>query len=63
MYVVRLRQGFVTALLHMHSGDRWRVYIPYQLGYNTTEKTGIPAYSTLIFDLALIDFTPSRPDA
>ena len=49
--------GFTTALLYMHRGDRWRVYIPYQQGYKTTEKTGIPIYSTLIFDIALIDFT------
>lgn len=51
--------GFTTALQHMHRGDRWRIYVPYQLGYNKTEKTGIPIYSTLIFDLALVDF--SRP--
>ena len=49
--------GFTTILQHMHRGDRWRVYIPYQLGYNTTKKDNIPAYSTLIYDLALIDFT------
>lgn len=52
-----LVDGFTTALLHMHRGDRWRIYIPYQLGYNMTSKTGIPIYSTLIFDIALIDFT------
>ena len=49
--------GFTTILQHMHRGDRWRVYIPYQLGYNTTKKDNIPVYSTLIFDIALIDFT------
>lgn len=49
--------GFTTVLQHMHRGDRWRVYIPYQLGYNKTEKTKVPIYSTLIFDIALIDFT------
>jgi len=49
-------EGFTTALMQMHRGDRWRVYIPYQLGYNAVVKTGIPAYSTLIFDLALVDF-------
>ena len=56
-----LTAGFVdgktTILQHMHRGDRWRVYIPYQLGYNTTKKDNIPVYSTLIFDIALIDFT------
>ena len=49
--------GITTILQHMHRGDRWRVYIPYQLGYNTTKKDNIPVYSTLIFDIALIDFT------
>jgi len=52
-----LVDGFTTALLHMHRGDRWRVYIPYQLGYNATVQTGVPAYSTLIFDITLIDFS------
>ena len=51
--------GFSTALQHMHRGDRWRVYIPHQLGYGSTPKTGIPAYSTLIFDLTLVDFSPA----
>ena len=48
--------GFATALQHMHIGDQWRIYIPHQLGYGTTAKSSIPAYSTLIFDLVLIDF-------
>ena len=45
--------GFSTALQHMHIGDRWLVYIPYQLGYGTTGSSSIPAYSTLVFDIAL----------
>lgn len=47
--------GFATALLNMHEGDRWTVYIPYQLGYGTTQSSSssIPAYSTLIFDITL----------
>ena len=48
--------GFTTALLNMRPGDRWRVYIPYQLGYNLTAKTNVPVYSTLVFDLAMIQF-------
>ncbi|MBR1388212.1 MAG: FKBP-type peptidyl-prolyl cis-trans isomerase [Prevotella sp.] len=48
--------GFSTALMNMHAGDRWRVYIPYQLGYGTTSSGAIPAYSNLIFDIALYDF-------
>ena len=48
--------GFSTALQHMHRGDRWRVTVPYQLGYGSTDRTSIPAYSTLIFDIELVDF-------
>ena len=40
----------------MHRGDYWRVTIPYQLGYGTSDNGAIPAYSTLIFDLWLQDF-------
>jgi FKBP-type peptidyl-prolyl cis-trans isomerase FklB len=48
-------KGFTTALLHMHRGDTWRVYIPYDLGYGSACQTSIPAYSTLIFDMTLYD--------
>ena len=51
-----LVKGFTTALVHMHRGDRWRIYIPYQLAYGSTARTSVPAYSTLIFDLQLEDF-------
>ncbi len=46
--------GFDTALQYMHVKDRWEVYIPYALGYGATEKTSIPAYSTLKFDITLL---------
>lgn len=47
--------GFATALMHMVEGDRWEVVIPYYLGYGTgnSTSTGIPGYSTLIFDVKL----------
>lgn len=45
--------GFTAALLHMHTGDRWRVFIPYTLGYKKNAQGSIPGYSTLIFDLTL----------
>ncbi len=55
--------GLVTALQHMHIGDRWMVYIPYQLGfgaaaYTVSSTTGwistsIPAYTMLIYDVKL----------
>ncbi len=51
--------GFSTALQHMRRGDHWRVYIPSTLGYGE-EGSGsgtIPAYSVIIFELQLIDFS------
>ena len=47
--------GFTTALMYMHIGDKWRVYIPYQLGYDSAENPGA-AYSTLIFDIELVAY-------
>jgi FKBP-type peptidyl-prolyl cis-trans isomerase FklB len=46
--------GFTTALLNMNLGDRWTVYVPYQLGYGTEATSSIPAYSTLVFDIDLV---------
>lgn len=45
--------GFGTALQNMHTGDRWKVYIPNNLGYGSAAQGSIPEYSTLIFDLTL----------
>ncbi|MFA6726766.1 MAG: FKBP-type peptidyl-prolyl cis-trans isomerase [Prevotella sp.] len=51
--------GLTTALMRMHIGDRWIVYIPYNLGYGTSSngKSGstsyIPACSMLKFDVTL----------
>ena len=49
-------EGWHTALVHMVKGDIWRVYIPASLGYGSSNKTDIPAHSTLIFDINLVDF-------
>ena len=37
----------------MRAGDRWMIYIPYQLGYGAKNNNKIPAYSTLVFDVTL----------
>ena len=49
--------GFATALMNMKRGDYWRVYIPAELGYGASETSSIPAYSVLIYDITLIDFS------
>lgn len=50
--------GWSTALQHMSIGDIWRVYIPAPLAYGSSKQTEIPAYSALIFDMNLVDFSP-----
>lgn len=45
--------GFTTALLNMHNGDHWQVFIPENLGYGSESSSSIPAYSMLRFELAL----------
>lgn len=57
-----LVNGFTTALLNMNLGDRWEVYIPYYLGYGTTDRTSIPGSSTLIFDINLVGIYRSGVD-
>lgn len=58
-------RGWTTAMMRMvkgktrATGDVWRIYVPATLGYDSrTDVSGIPAYSTLIFDLNLVDFYP-----
>lgn len=53
-----LIDGYATAMMNMRRGDRWTVYIPYQLAYGEGGSSSIPGYSTLIFDIQLVDFWP-----
>ena len=54
---IRLRdliEGWVIALLQMRVGDKWEIYIPSELGYGSFSQPGIPANSTLIFEIELL---------
>ncbi len=50
--------GFREVVERMPVGARWKAYIPYYLGYGSTDyhysDPMIPAYSVLIFDMELI---------
>ena len=46
--------GWITALQQMHVGDKWEVYIPTEKAYGKLNRPGIPAGSTLIFEIELI---------
>lgn len=52
--------GWTTALQQMRVGDRWKVYIPYGLAYGQSGQSSIPGYSTLIFDVDLVDIFPLK---
>lgn len=47
--------GWAIALQHMRVGDKWEVWIPQQLGYGSTEQDDIPAYSTLVFEIEVVE--------
>lgn len=49
-------KGFRIALQNMDVGDSWEVVIPWQLGYGAYPQGYlIPAYSTLIFTVELVE--------
>ena len=50
-----LISGFQIALVNMHVGDHWRVYIPASKGYGDQAVGEIPAHSTLIFEIELLE--------
>lgn len=52
--VNELISGFQIALVNMHIGDHWLVYIPANMGYGTKTAGPIPGNSTLIFEIKLI---------
>lgn len=50
-----LISGFQIALVNMHIGDHWEVYIPAEMGYGSRNAGDIPGNSTLIFEIELIN--------
>ncbi len=47
--------GFATALQHMKVGDKWEVWIPWKMGYKDRVQGNIPAYTTLVFEIELLE--------
>lgn len=53
--VNELISGFQIALVNMHIGDHWRVFIPSDMGYGPRGAgRDIPGNSTLIFEIELL---------
>ena len=48
--------GWVEALQLMSEGDKWKLFIPYDLGYGEHGAgAAIPPYSTLVFEVELLE--------
>jgi FKBP-type peptidyl-prolyl cis-trans isomerase len=58
MPVAGVVPGFSEALKLMTKGAKYRIWMPPSLGYGAQAQGPIPANSTLVFDLELIDFIP-----
>lgn len=63
----RIVIGLQEVLQRMTVGDRWIIYIPWNYGYGSSDSTlnsindtsfSVLGYSTLIFDVQLLDATP-----
>ena len=52
-------RGWTEALTLMPVGSKWELYIPYDLAYGSTgQLPNIPPYSTLIFEVELLEIEP-----
>ncbi|MCM1178236.1 MAG: FKBP-type peptidyl-prolyl cis-trans isomerase [Bacteroides sp.] len=53
-HIRELIEGWQIALTRMHAGDRYEVCLPAGYGYGSRKVDGIPAHSTLVFDMELV---------
>ena len=53
--VNRVIPGWTEALKMMPVGSKWELYIPQELGYGAQEAGKIKPFSTLIFEVELVD--------
>ena len=47
--------GVEWVLQHARTGERWIIYIPYNVGYGASSSGSVPAYSALTFDFVIGD--------
>ena len=53
-------KGWTEALQLMHVGDKWKIYIPSELGYGDRGAGGaIPGGATLVFEMELLGIKPA----
>jgi len=61
---VAISRGLSFAIQQMQVGDKWEIWVPYYLGYGdvdyyttTTYTLFVKAYSTLVYQVELVDIT------
>jgi FKBP-type peptidyl-prolyl cis-trans isomerase len=47
-------RGWTEVLQLMPVGSKYKVYVPYQLGYGPSDYNGIPGGSLLVFEIELV---------
>lgn len=50
-----LIQGWIEAIPYMQAGGKYKIYVPQELGYGFQDKGSIPPFSTLIFEMELVE--------
>lgn len=56
----RVIKGWTEGLQLIGEGGKIKLYVPAELGYGSTARPGIPAGSTLIFDVELLEVNPGK---
>ena len=54
LYLFGYIKGWTEALLLMKEGDKWELYIPFNLAFGSRGSKEVPPFSTVIYELELI---------
>ncbi|MDR1098736.1 MAG: FKBP-type peptidyl-prolyl cis-trans isomerase [Tannerella sp.] len=53
-------RGWTEAMKMMPAGSKWELYIPQELAYGSRAQNNIPPYSTLIFEVELVEIEAEK---
>lgn len=53
-------RGWTEALLKMKKGEKWKIFLPYELAYGEDGNRGIEPYTALVFEIELIDIITAK---
>ena len=53
--VTQVIKGWTEALLLMPVGSKWELYVPQELAYGSADRGKIKPFSTLVFEIELVD--------